>query len=50
MTIEEYQSEKLKIFKQLDIKLTKAEKEHLKTLESEIKIDNYCHSLIVAKL
>ena len=42
-----YIKEKLKILKELKIKLTDEQKEHMKLLHTEIAIDNYCRPLIM---
>ncbi len=38
---------KLKILKELNIKLTDEQKEHIKSLHTEIAIDNYVKPLII---
>ena len=42
----EYILEKIKVLKQLGIKLNKEQKDHMYSLKSEIAIDNYAHDLI----
>lgn len=42
-----YIKEKIKILKQLDIKVTDDVKDHLNSLETELEIDQYAHKLIM---
>ena len=46
---ESYIKEKIKVFKQLCIPLTKEQIEHMRSLKTEIQVDNYAHDLIVGK-
>ena len=45
--IEHYIKYKIKVLKQLGIRLTKAEKDHMKSLKTEIAVDNYARSIIL---
>lgn len=45
--MDEYITNKIDVLKQLGIGLTKRQIEHMKSLDSEIAIDNYAHDLIV---
>ena len=47
LTLEEYIKEKIRVFDQLHIQLTPQQIEHMRSLNSEIAIDNYAHDLIV---
>lgn len=40
---------KTKILRQLGINLTPEQKEHMKTLQNEIQVDNFAHDLIFGK-
>ena len=42
-----YINEKLKILKELKIKLTQEQKKHIKSLHTEIAVDNYVKPLIM---
>lgn len=46
-TVDEYVKQKIKVFNQLCIQITPKQIEHMKTLDSEVAIDNYAHDLIV---
>lgn len=43
----EYIEEKIRVLKELGIKLNKEQKNHMCSLNSEIAIDNYAHDLII---
>ena len=45
--IESYIKHKIRILKQLGIRLTNAEREHIKSLKTEIAVDNYARSIIL---
>lgn len=49
-TINKYRKDKIKVLKEFNIKLTKEQKEKLNKLNSEIAIDNFARSIILAKL
>lgn len=49
-TMPEYIKYKLKLLKQMDIRLTDAEKAHMDKLETQIQVDDYAHRLIMEKL
>lgn len=44
--LELYIKEKLKILKQLKVKVTASQRKHFKTLQNEIQVDNFAHNLI----
>jgi hypothetical protein len=46
----DYINEKIDVLKQLGIKLTKEQKNHMCSLTSEIAIDNYAHDLIMKRV
>lgn len=46
MTIEEYIEHKIKILDQMCIKLSDERKELIRSLKSEIAVDNFAHSII----
>lgn len=48
--MDEYIIEKIDVLKQLGIMLTKRQIEHMKSLSSEIAIDNYAHDLIMKRV
>ena len=50
MTMQEYVREKLIVLRDMNIKLTREEKEHMKQLDTQIQVDNYAHRLIMQKL
>ena len=45
--LSKYIKYKLSVLKELQVRVTKFEKEHLKTLKNEIQIDNFCRTLIL---
>lgn len=45
-TLENYIKDKIKVLNQLCIELSWKELEHLKSLKSEIQVDNYARELI----
>ena len=50
-TVPEYADYKLEMLtRQFYLKLTKAEKLHMLTLDTMVQIDNYAHRLIMEKL
>ena len=48
-TMESYVHEKIDVLKQLHIKLTKEDKQHMYNLSSEIAVDNFARKLIMHK-
>lgn len=46
---ERYVKAKINVFKQLHIPLTKEQIDHMRSLKTEIQVDNYAHDLIVGK-
>ena len=47
MTLDQYKKEKVRVLKDLGIKLTGGQKSRLYACKSEIQVDNFAHSLIV---
>lgn len=45
----EYINEKIKVLKELGIKLTPSQTDHIRSLKSEIDVDNFARSLIQKK-
>ena len=41
-----YVDKKISVFKQLGITLTKEQIEHMRSLKTEIQVDNYAHDII----
>ena len=48
--MQEYVIGKLRVLRDMHIKLTREEKEHMKQLQTQIQVDNYAHRLIMQKL
>lgn len=48
--IESYANKKINMLKQFHIKLSIDEKKHMKSLSTEIQVDNYAHDIIMRKL
>jgi hypothetical protein len=44
--LELYIKEKLEILKQLKVKVTASQRKHFRTLQNEIQVDNFAHTLI----
>lgn len=44
--LELYIKEKLEVLKQLKVKVTASQRKHFKTLQNEIQVDNFAHTLI----
>lgn len=49
-TLQEYKLEKIDVLEEFCIFLTTDEMKHLMSLDSEIAVDQYAHSLIVNRL
>lgn len=47
--MDNYIKEKLKVLKQLHIKLSEAQLEYLWSLETEFAIDAFCHDVIMGR-
>lgn len=48
--IKSYANKKISLLRQFHIKLSVDEKKHMKSLSTEIQIDNYVHNIIMKKL
>ena len=48
--MKQYIREKVQVLKEFGIYLTRSELAHMKSLKTEIAIDNYARSIIMAKL
>lgn len=44
--LESYIKEKLEILKQLKVKVTASQRKHFNSLQNEIQVDNFAHTLI----
>lgn len=48
--IKSYANKKISLLRQFHIKLSVEEKKYMKSLSTEIQIDNYVHNIIMKKL
>lgn len=49
LSLEAHIKYKIKILKQMNIKITEEQKNYLYSLKREIDVDNYCHDLMFGK-